>query len=99
MARGVTESLLESFFGNSEDRIRKRFNVELNRVANEYMLSKKELDALCSGLVKNIDEKVLDAIKKYHNPKVMVAAIVDRLAQVVAKNRTKVTTFEIIEEY
>ena len=97
VARGVTESLLESFFGNSEDKIRKLFNVELNRVANEYILSKEELDTLCTGLVKNIDEKFLDAIKKCPNPKIMVAIIVDRLAQIVTKNRSHVTTFEIVE--
>ena len=66
-------------------------------MANEYLLSKEELDTLCTGLVKNSDEKFLDAIKKCPNPKIMVAIIVDRLAQIVTKNRSHVTTFEIVE--
>lgn len=99
VARSITESLLESFFGNSEDKIRKMFNSELCHVAEDYMLTKVELNYLCNGLVRAIDENILSKIKNCSDPRLMVETIVDKLAQVVIQSRTKISTLEIVEEF
>lgn len=98
VARAVTETLLDSFFGNADDKIRKIFAGELNRAAKEYILTKEELNTMCSSLVKAIDENVLNRLSKDSKAREKIACFVDDLAKVVMKYRGHVKTYELICE-
>lgn len=97
VARGLTESLLDSFFGNSDDKIRNMFNKELGRIAEEYLLTKEELDILCGGLVKVINEDFLCRLRKCSNPKSVIAEYMDKQAQNLIQCRNKVSTIRNVK--
>ena len=99
IARSITETLLDTFFEDGTDDIRKMFNSALYRVSREYMLSKEELDALCSSLLKFIDENFLETIKKSPNSRKYVMVFVEKQTKKLVKNRPQVVTCRSIRAY